>query len=810
MFCPKCGNELPDNSRFCSVCGERVSDAEPEVLFEPNTEANNPLDDHLVDNVSANSSNPEFVPVKKKVNIKIFMIAIIATIIALVAFFGLRALFASFGNNNAYVYLSDGKYELLTNLDLDEDQAIEIDSSKSDVDGRNLLEFTPDGKYLYYYTKYDRGTFSGTLCRAEYGKLQKDTRKNDKYIEVVANNVGGFRLLSDGSAVYTRRNNEGTEDSDDPLYYYNGKESIKIANSVGTYYTDDSNRLVYTIEEPSEDDTSSYTYTLYGVNLKDINNKQKLASNISFYNNLQDFDNILYSKETDEGYEYNYSYDLYVVGFDKEPEQLGKNGQFLTSTSKKDKTYFVAENGTKLHLYDYVEDEYAESDAGITEPNREDFRVPTYSYNMVSGSDLSEGDFDELYTSCTKPLYWYGKSTWRSKSMEDALELDWGEDKEGLLTATQSFIDKFAASADEDGYILVTDEVKAALQEINQYADNPENEWQWMWLCYSREQSGTAIDTDAYDSALAEWNEAKDRIEVREALQDEENDYAVHTLYCYENGNINVIKENVLDVFPMNGGYLFNTTDLISEKVPLERIDLKYLSSRDDIERTFFSINREAENYILHGDSGTISKVSSLGGGYISITEKEVFLINTEDNTLSAAKVNNGVVGDFTVVADDAETTPIMDDNFRNSIGDDSTLYYVGGSYKVGNSEEDGSEYEYYDLYSYSNGTSQCLAKGVLSTDINLYSDGVILAYTGQGSYSGYELTMIDSKGESTIIADNVTEYIRVDESTLLYISDGDLYCYDGKEKNYVKSDVDQVWSLNSMDVLHEFYGRGI
>ncbi len=61
---------------------------------------------------------------------------------------------------------------------------------------------------------------------------------------------------------------------------------------------------------------------------------------------------------------------------------------------------------------------------------------------------------------------------------------------------------------------------------------------------------------------------------------------------------------------------------------------------------------------------------------------------------------------------------------------------------------------------------------------------------------------MIDSKGETTLIADDVTQYIRVDKSTLLYISDGDLYLYNGKEKNMVQSDVDWLWSQSSMDTV--------
>ena len=60
---------------------------------------------------------------------------------------------------------------------------------------------------------------------------------------------------------------------------------------------------------------------------------------------------------------------------------------------------------------------------------------------------------------------------------------------------------------------------------------------------------------------------------------------------------------------------------------------------------------------------------------------------------------------------------------------------------------------------------------------------------------------MIDSDGEATVIDDNVTQYIRVDESTVLYISDGDLYSYNGTESKKLKSDVEKIWSKNSAEI---------
>lgn len=278
---------------------------------------------------------------------------------------------------------------------------------------------------------------------------------------------------------------------------------------------------------------------------------------------------------------------------------------------------------------------------------------------------------------------------------------------------------------------------------------------------------------------------------MRETLQNKENDYSVHTLYCFDNGSLTTINENVLNTRTYTGAVVFNTTDLVSETVELENVSSTYDVS------SLFSINNEAENYIVLSD-GTSCRMSvsaaenfaeAYDNGFATLyfTNEEVYL-SESNGALSIAAINGGVVGDFTFITDDADVLTM----------DGSTLYYASGSYL-------NSDMTYCDLYSYSNGTSTRLARDVILDGLNLYSDGVILAYTGYRSYYGYELTMIDSNGEVTLIGDNITQYIRVDKSTLLYISDDDLYSYNGKEKNMVRSDVDWFWSQNSMDILHTF-----
>lgn len=769
MFCPKCGVELPDGSKFCSACGAQLANATQEVNAGASTGTAAPANAASAGTaIPANTPKSDLAQPKKKDGKKLVGL-VVAAVVVIIVILGLKSMFSGANGDNAYAYLSDGKYELITNLN--KNQKIEIASSKSDSTLANLLSFSPDGKYIYYYTKYDSYSGTGSLCRAEYGKLKEDVNKNDKYIEIIATNVSlGFRFLADGSVTY--------ENSDNTLYYFDGKEPVQIAKNVSYYYTDESGRVVYAAGNYSDG------YSLYGVSVSDIDNKIKLVTNFAYVQNASDFENILYTKYEDDG-----RTTLYVVGFDKEATKLAAGVSNLMEIDGK--TYFTAENGTMLSLYDYVDDSYADSDAGITEPNANDFEIPRYSYEAVRGEDLSEGDFDELYTTCTRDLFWYGNNTWWNYSMEDSLDMNWGDNTDAIHAATRSFIDKFSGLADEDGYIRVTEDVKNALKEIQKYSDSPEKEWQWMWLCYNKYQSGTTTDYEAYNAASDRWYEARNRISVRETLQSRESDYALRTLYCYDKGGLTTINETVLNANSYAGAIIFNTTDLVSDTVRIENVFSTY-----DVRR-LFDIDLEAENYVVLAD-GTCGRMSAgaaetfaeaYNNSYATLyfTNKEVYM-SEGNGALSMAKISGSVVGDFSIITDDAEVLTV----------DGSTLYYAAGTYQ-------NNSVTYCELYSCNSGTSTRIATDVILGNINQYSDGVILAYTGYRNYYGYELTMINSKGETTLISDNVTQYIRVNKSLLLYISDGDLYFYNGKEKKMVRENVDFLWSQNAMEIDHTF-----
>ena len=744
MFCPNCGTKLEENSKFCSSCGEKISEL-----------TNGKLRDEEIDSI---------LPPKKKNFKKIAVTGMI--IVAFIAgVFSIKELFAGVsGKSNAYVYLSDGNYEL--SMDFSKDKDIEMSSSKSESVTLNMVSFSPDGKYVYYFTKCDNYTGTGTLCKAEYAKLKENSNKNDKYIEVIASNVKmGFGFFDDGTLIY--------KNGDDNLYYYNEKEIVQIARFVSNYYIDGEERIIY----ETKNEEAADSYTLYGVSLDDMDNRVKLAANYNFIYVPKKFDHIFYTKKVDDK-----NTALYVAEFKGESKKLGNYATIL-NTSSDGSIYFMAEDGTEINLYDYVTDDYAAEDSGVTEPDKEDYRIPEYHYSMISDTDLTEDDYSELYTSCTKKLYWYGENSWWQYSMEDALDRDWGEDTDAIHDATQNFIERFGDLADEDGYILVTDEVKEELKKINA-AGSDESEW--LWLCLNKEQVGETYDYEAYDAACDAYDAAKERIEIREKLQSAENAYKTNTLYRYANGNLETISGQVMSAYGCGDFIIFNTPELVYEKINID--DVTVVS---DVRKAFY-INYKVQNYVVPVNDTKVYQISENAAEILSDSNKNTpwfYIVGTNvymDNgmELFKAKIGKDFIEGFEVISDDAFVCNT----------DENAIYYSSGSYT-----NNGITYQ--DLYSYKDGKSVKLAQDITTNIVELYDDGIILTRGEYGNY-GYELTMFSADGTENIIGDRVTQYVRVDKSNLLYISDNDLYLYNGKEKTKVRYDVDCLWSLNKMESL--------
>lgn len=709
---------------------------------------------------------------KKKGGIgKFIIIGVAAAAVLLVGIVIAIVAIAASNKSNAYVYLTDGEYELITNLKGRAENPIELGDSKTDSSYYATLQFTPDGKYAYYFTKVDEDRYTGTLVRAEIGKL-KPNGNNDKYIEVIANKVSlGFVMMDNGGVIYSNE--------DDNLYYYDGKESIKFAKEYADFYTDHKTKIVFTTYN------DNYEMTLYGVEIKNIEDKVKLASGVSYVYYTEDMDNIYFCKEDDD-----YNEDLYVVGFDKDPEKIAKD---VSVISNRDGKLYYAEQTDTVSPYDYVIDDKADADAGIKEPLIDDYATPAYDYWMCTYYYGSESDYDEMYTSTTQPLYWYSDYTWYSISMEESLSYDLGTYSDEIHAATRDFINRFGSSANDEGFIYVTAEVKEALKAINK-ADPTNYDWAWTWLCYDRESWGYTYDYDAYYADYDVYWEAADRISLRNYLQSEDAELPVYSVYVYQNGESTLIAEDVLDYDTYNGCFVFNTEDMIKATKTIDELDW-YIGD-------LVYINPEDENYVLPFWSDTpLIMSSSAADTFAEAFEGDYYYVNlyAPDNSLILksysgelyeAVIDGETIKGFDLIADEVDSVTLVDNK----------IYYYSDSY------ESGGAY-FADLYVYENEKTTRLAQDILSYGALIYEDGVIIAYTDYESRDGYEVSMFTPNGDKTVIGDEITMYTRIDSKTILFISDGDLCCYNGKEKVLIQTDVDYFWCKNYMKPVNAYGG---
>ena len=755
MYCGNCGTQF--EGKFCPHCGTPAPAAREPASDAGFTQQEQPYDPSVYE-------LPETEPKKPKKRGKLLavilgVIAGIAVIAAAVVLLG--GLLPRPGGGNACVYLNRGKYQMIT--DIKKGEAVQFGSARSDIVNEQLLAFTEDGKYIYYYTKVDDSTYTGTLCRAEYGKFKKDVDKNEKYIETIANNVRiGFRLLESGGVLY--QNDSGK------LYYYDGKESVQIGRDVNSYYSQGADWLFYGKGEYGD-------MTLYGVDLKTPEDSVKLDKGIAYIMYAENPDAVYYIKERTEG---TYAQDLYVSGLNRETERIASDASVMTISDGA--VYYVRPNGDSVSMYQFVTDDKAAEDSGITEPMISDYEVPNYVMNMIRESNPQESNYQgkELYTSCTQPLYWYGQGS--GCSMQDAMNRTWNGNNDAIHTSTQAFIDKFGTTADANGFILVTDEVKAALKDINQYGSTA-SENTWLDMCYVKEQSGTTVDYNAYDAACQVYYAAADRIRLREELQNPENDLPLYTLERYQNGMAETVCDNVVFYSSNGGAMLVCTPDQITER---KSIDTAY--STIDLQD---SLRGMAEYSVVFGDSTAVYSMSDQAADTLYDTMQEGYANFYTDDGNAFLDDNHGEI--FAVERDGSTITGLtsIDDEEAHVAGiRDGVLYYMKDLHS-----RDGNSYG--DLYAFSGDKAVKLAQDVLNGGTRIYEDGVLEVVTDFQYYEDveFEITLIAPDGEKTKLDDEISQVIRTGPSEYLFVSDGDLYRYDGKEKTRVQTNVDYIWT---------------
>lgn len=747
MVCPKCGKTVPDSAKFCGFCGAKLGGEDGGLVPKQETIAVKPT--AAVRPVKVRPEGGAAVAVKPKFSgSKKIILAAAAVVILLAAVLGFVLLGGRSGN--AYICLSDGGYQLIT--DLDQGELVEIASTRSDYGD---LWFTPDGKYIYYFSKLDSQYGAGTLCRAEYGRMKANSSKNERYITVVATNAShDFDILEDGTILYTNEDNT--------LYYFDGETSHQVARDVDFYETevDGKGNLLYLVWD--EDGAYDFSGTMYLTTLQEPEQSTRLDGDVASLLHLTDKGEIAYTRYTEEGV------DLYRMTLqDRQPQLVDEDVEVQTWDDDR-VLYSVLKEKRGL-------EPYIEGTKETEQVKRSDYEIPTYTYYYINDA-ADAAEYDGLCTSIEVDGRFFVDILGGRYSIEEA-----ANSNDALVSeACQAFLTKYASyETNADGFVPVTDAVQADLQLLAQACGDPGN---WQLLCIGQRRTGTSYDWDAY-------NAAADRVSLWEDLLDADQYYLpVYTLKELKDGQSAVVRDDLSICGSVGSLVAFGSIDDLVNPVKVEEIttaaDAAYLLSNDMDRYSRVLLYQPEEGETI--EMSTADAAMMMDGGSLEQIERagQYLFVQNGDGVLYVSPIQEGKAASFTVVSDSSSILGVEDDK----------LYYRDGYY----TDDDGGEYA--DLCVYQNGESSRLLTDVSPYAIWVYEDGSAAAKTYQDLDGTGELVLVDARGNKTTVADEVGSFARADDSHLLYISDEDLYLYDGKEKTRVATDVERIWCRDAME----------
>ena len=489
------------------------------------------------------------------------------------------------------------------------------------------------------------------------------------------------------------------------------------------------------------------------MDLKKPDESTKLVSSVYSLVSTQNLDHILYYKQNDDDESI-----LYSVDTAGNTEKLVDD--YETVTYGDDALYYLGASGETYSLASVLSD----ADNYTKEPSEDDYSVPYY-WHYYFGQYDNESDYDQIVASCSTSVRFFGEYA----SIDD---MQYSSDS-AVALACKSFVDKYSSQEDGDGYFPLTDAVKADLvtiaQAYGEYGDTA-----WHELCVGCEQAGSTTDYDAYYAAQS-------RYELVQSMKEETPVYNLYS-FNYKDGTTTVIAENLLAAVNYQNTIFYYGADALTGTMTVD--DVVNSDGSDYLE----DIMEPANVHVYNMDTGKTVNMSktfleaiaelddaAMVGDYVLVED-------SDEDTLYAAKVSGNVIGSLEIVSDDASICSV----------EDGVLYYVANKY-------DSNGTSYVDLYTYANGKSTRAAQDIAADYATVYEDGQLLVHTGYNSYDDKEIALIAKDGTRTVIADGVSWVRRVDKNTTLYISDNDLYSYDGKEKTRLLTDVDQMWCRDTL-----------
>ena len=749
MFCKNCGKELPDGVKFCNACGAPVT---------PPPEAGGPAPDSGFIPTPGPTMGPAagpdggFVPGPGPAQPGNYPGAETAVKASPAA--GLAAKLK--GNKTGLIILGVGAVAVIAVIVLlvnviggllggggskplyaylnDDYELMYLPGLSQDAESVEISDKTGSSTGVQFAPDGKTLYFTdadNSLYKIAVAGLTKEGGKPER----IKKDVSMFRVLQDGRILF-REYDSGK------LSVYDGEETFTLVKEYDSYQLSEDHKALYYTE--LDDDG---TRTLYRIAIDKDAGKEKLLDGADAIYTSWDAETLVYGEG---GYTYGASQDegdrntlaVYACKPGEKAEKLIDDIYSITGVTVdggKVSFHYYIQNVEERTLYDFVTDTNAGADASTLSGE-----APVYP----SWSDYSPRNYG-IEADGTTVYY---------------------TDRSGAhYTIPASVIADILSGTDRTVSDLRT-------YELSSYANDD-----------ARERYDA--DMEDYNTRRDTWNEAQTREYVRQSLKDTSYNQTSLSLYHYTGSDKNEpiatqISSGSRIASASDGIFLYRKVSLEGGKVA-DVADLDYAGEV----RSLLSEGAGGDDWYQNvGGKESVIDLDDVSGIYsiYVLNGKEVVLdVYDEDgvNMLQAFSLGKEALTFTSTIIDDDFTGPY----WGQSSGKDVLYLFTDPA--------DDSSGTVGDFSVYRDGKLETIAKEVYGALILDESGATyVVADLDSRSYSA-ELALLKD-GKTTTISDEVSgDFIFLDDTQLLYLSDGDLMLWDGKQERRIARDVEEFWA---------------
>ena len=522
--------------------------------------------------------------------------------------------------------------------------------------------------------------------------------------------------------------------------------------------------------------------------------------------------------------------ELYVVQLDKLKKDSSKNDKYIEEIDSKvsqvrayasDNIYYLNNDG-ELYYYNGKESTELDDDVDSIEAkcgnvlyyqsyNKDgDYVLNSYNLKTEKGDKIAKNayvyanDDGKIYILADDELQSVdgnGKAKTLAEDVESILDIDTDtgaayiikqETQEGkaydYVTDDAEDYSDVKEPVKSDYFTETTPEIALDEYDYEEYVDDPDYFFDWLWTddetgmyylyssncesdVYTDKTNWYIFDSDKYwDDEYDYENVAydKERIEIlRENLKSEDVTITKNNLYYIDGDKETLIQENVSSSYTYADaekkvvffGVLGDDEDGVSIKISdiYSASDVQY--QLDDA----YSYSEPSDYYYAVGTSDKQKLKDIPTGLYSDYNSSKIVVAYVDDvyDTTGAELVAYTVSG--------------------KDLKEDETLskdaYYYGKWYDDGFYFYDKADNDEGNLTKYDGGKPEEIAKDVSLYSLSINDDGSLIEID-----DSYDLIYYDKSGKDKRIDRDVDEYSYINSKRIVYVSDGDLYVYTGKD----------------------------